>query len=95
MKGGSGDKFFTIDHLLMVSHAYIPNFRALALLLLVEKQKAAQRSPREPRKQWPLSFQLSVSLSLRVRESADARANNLFVALKLKKLEIGPFHPKL
>ena len=37
MKGGSGDKFFTIDHLLMVSHAYIPNFRALALLLLVEK----------------------------------------------------------
>ena len=44
MKGGSGDKFFTIDHLLMVSHAYIPNFRALALLLLVEKQKTAQRS---------------------------------------------------
>ena len=32
-----GDNFFTIDHLLMVSHAYIPNFRALALLLLVEK----------------------------------------------------------
>ena len=76
MKGGSGDKFFTIDHLLMVSHAYIPNFRALALLLLVEKQKTAQRSPREPWKQWPLSFQLSVSLSLRVRESADARANS-------------------
>ena len=43
MKGGSGDKFFTIDHLLMVSHAYIPNFRALALLLLVEKQKTAQQ----------------------------------------------------
>ena len=44
MKGGSGDKFFTIDHLLMVSHAYIPNFRTLALLLLVEKQKTQQRS---------------------------------------------------
>ena len=37
MKGGSGDKFFTTDHLLMVSDAYIPNFRALALLLLLEK----------------------------------------------------------
>ena len=47
MKGGSGDKFFTIDHLLMVSHAYIPNFRALALLLLVEKQKP-QRSAAAP-----------------------------------------------
>ena len=47
MKGGSGDKFFTIDHLLMVSHAYIPNFTALALLLLVEKQKT-QRSAARP-----------------------------------------------
>ena len=47
MKGGSGDKFFTIDHLLMVSHAYIPNFRALALLLLVEKLGTERERERE------------------------------------------------
>ena len=46
MKGGSSDKFFTIDHLLMVSHAYIPNFRTLALLLLVEKQKTQRSAAR-------------------------------------------------
>ena len=51
MKGGSGDKFFTIDHLLMVSHAYIPNFRALALLLLVEKLGTERERKREREKE--------------------------------------------
>ena len=36
-KGGSGDGFFTIDHLLLVTHAYIQNFRTVAPILLVEK----------------------------------------------------------
>ena len=56
MKGGSGDKFFTIDHLLMVSHAYIPNFRALALLLLVEKlgtRKIDRKRERERERKTP------------------------------------------